>query len=300
MANNLEAPPRTDVAGQLSQSLGVSGEAERGPSPVPPGQAAIWDCHVHVFDENEHVAPGHYQVKTCSLQSLEAIAGRHGVGHLVLVQPSVYGSNNRLLLDALAESGGRHRGVIIASAGMSAASLDDMHKLGVRGVRVNLVSPVGNEWLAVEPILPHLRRLGWHVEWYAKPVHLEAIIQLHDKWRVPCVLAHLAGLTASDCADAALWRQLDSLAAQGGWIKVSAMYRLGAEPPYDELDPLLLRMTTLFGEKTLWGSDWPHTSLSDEQKPVYPDLWTPLKRVLPERMQAILTTNPVHLYSAGE
>ena len=56
------------------------------------GQAAPgWDCHVRVFDEAAPV----------------------GVGHLVLVQPSVYGADNRVRMQALSVEPGRHRGVAV-------------------------------------------------------------------------------------------------------------------------------------------------------------------------------------------
>jgi predicted TIM-barrel fold metal-dependent hydrolase len=259
----------------------------------------IWDCHVHVFDAAEPILPGHYQIQTSSIQALQETSGRHGVGHLVLVQPSVYGSNHRLMLQALEQSGGRHRGVIVLGPGMSAETFDEMHRLGVRGVRVNLVSPVGNEWQSVEPVLGHLRRLGWHVEWYAKPEHLPAIIELHTRWQVPCVLAHLAGMTARDAADASVWRRMDALAGLDAWIKISAMYRLDAQAPYRELDPVLRGLAERFEHRLVWGSDWPHTSLSENSKPAYFDLWTALERTLPDPLQAILTVNPARLYSAG-
>ncbi|GAA4322060.1 amidohydrolase family protein [Pigmentiphaga soli] len=295
MTNALEPSSQYAAADAASQA----DRTAPGQAPAPWQHAPVWDCHVHVFDAAEPVLPGHYGVTTNSIQTLQAIAGRHHVGHLVLVQPSVYGGNHRLLLDALEQSGGRHRGVIVAAPGLSAGTLDHMHELGVRGVRVNLVSPVGNEWRPVESMLPHLRRLGWHVEWYAKPEHLPTVIRLHDAWQVPCVLAHLAGLTARDCADAPLWRHMDALAALGAWIKISAMYRLDAEPPYRELDPLLRRLGALFEGRLVWGSDWPHTSLPGDRKPPYADLWTAVQRVLPDQLQAILAVNPLRLYCAG-
>ena len=102
-----------------------------------------WDCHVHVFDASQPVRDGHYRPVDRPLAQIEALALAHGVGHLVLVQPSVYGTDNSLLLRSLAVEPGRHRGVAVVDEDVSDAELDAMHAHGVRGVRFNLVSPVG-------------------------------------------------------------------------------------------------------------------------------------------------------------
>ena len=103
-----------------------------------------WDTHVHVFDAAAPVQAGHYQPAHQPLERIEAKAAKLGVGHLVLVQPSVYGTDNRLVLDALAREPGRHRAVVVVDTDIADSELHTMHALGVRGVRFNLVSPVGN------------------------------------------------------------------------------------------------------------------------------------------------------------
>ena len=75
--------------------------------------AAGCDCHVHVFDATAPVAAGHYRPAHRPLADIETQAATLGVQHLVLVQPSVYGTDNGLLLQALARAPGRHRGVVV-------------------------------------------------------------------------------------------------------------------------------------------------------------------------------------------
>ena len=57
-----------------------------------------WDCHVHVFDAHTPVRAGHYVPREQPLPAIEAVAATHGIGHVVIVQPSVYGSDHRALL----------------------------------------------------------------------------------------------------------------------------------------------------------------------------------------------------------
>ena len=242
-----------------------------------------WDCHVHVFDAALPVRQGHYRPPDRPLQQIQALAQAHGVGHLVLVQPSVYGTDNTLLLRALAAEPGRHRGVVVLDDAVTEPQLQAMHALGVRGVRLNLVSPVGE---SAPPehrfklLAPRLRRLGWHVQWYASPEHLPAIARLHRDSGLTCVLDHLAGLGAAVGADAAAWRAVEALAREGAWIKLSGWYRLDAWEPYAELLPHLRRLGGLFDERMVWGSDWPHTMFAPEAMPSYESTWQPVPEAL--------------------
>ncbi len=61
-----------------------------------------------------------------------------GVHRVVLIQPSVYGTNDACLLDALKQWGERARGVAVLDETFGRAQLGDMHGAGIRGVRVNL------------------------------------------------------------------------------------------------------------------------------------------------------------------
>src|SRR3989344_4854934 len=111
-----------------------------------------WDTHIHVFDAAAPVQAGHYQPAHQPLERIEAEAAKLGVGHLVLVQPSVYGTDNRLVLDALAREPGRHPAVVGVDTDIADSELHTMHALGVRGVRFNLGSPVGNGAQAMQAL----------------------------------------------------------------------------------------------------------------------------------------------------
>jgi predicted TIM-barrel fold metal-dependent hydrolase len=255
---------------------------------------------VHVFDATAPVAAGHYQPAARTLAEIETLAAGHGNGQLVLVQPSVYGSDNRVLLDALHASSGRHRGVVVVDVAVGDAELEAMHEAGVRGVRFNLVSPVGQRgWPgdALAALQPKLKGLHWHVQWYAQPADLPAIARWHATSGIVCVLDHLAGVRADTPADDPAWGALAQLAGLGAWLKLSGWYRLGAEAPYASLDATIERAARLFGDRLLWGSDWPHTSFGDRLAPDYATLWQRVPAVLGEaaagaaRLQA-----PVRLY----
>jgi predicted TIM-barrel fold metal-dependent hydrolase len=237
------------------------------------------------------VQPGHYVPVHRPLADIEALAAAHGVRHLVLVQPSVYGSDNTVMLRALQAGAGRHRGVAVVGADVSDALLDELHAAGVRGVRFNLVSPVGHQGDAgdaLRDLAPRLRARGWHVQWYAHAPQLATLAALQARSGLPFVLDHLAGLHAGLPAGDPAWQAAAALAAGGAWIKLSGWYRLRAEAPYAALQPALARAAALFGARTLWGSDWPHTSFAPDALPPYDSLLAPVRRVLGDAATARL------------
>ena len=268
---------------------------------LPIDVAAGWDCHVHVFDGAAKVAPGHYAPAHSPLAVIEALAQSHGVGHLVLVQPSVYGTDNSVLLDALRVQPGRHRGVVVLDASVSDVELTDMHRLGVRGVRFNLVSPAGNHQNPPDDfakLAPRLKALGWHVQWYARPEDLPVSAALHHTTSVPAVFDHLAGLHANLPSGQATWQALEKLAGQGAWVKLSGWYRLQAVSPYTALDSNIARVAKLFAGHAVWGSDWPHTSFAPDALPAYDSTLAPAVRALTQAQKIeVLQQAPKRLYA---
>lgn len=256
-----------------------------------------WDGHVHVFDPAHPAQAGHYRPVLRDLPEIEHTAGPLGVGHLVLVQPSVYGTDNGLILRALAREPGRHRGVAVVDTAVTDAELDTMHSLGMRGVRFNLVSPVGNGPEAFRALAPRLKARGWHVQWYAKADQLDAIAELHVGSGLTAVLDHLAGLHAGIGADDPAWTALQCLADQGAWVKLSGWYRLQANAPYDTLHAHIRRVASIAGDRMVWGSDWPHTAFPPEALPPYASVWQPVVQALGEARAAAVREAGALLYA---
>ena len=257
-----------------------------------------WDCHVHVFDTAAPALPGHYGPATRTLNEIETVAATQGVGHLVLVQPSVYGSDHRVLLRALATAPGRHRAVAVVDADVSEAELDTLHQAGVRGVRFNRVSPVGQHGdptPLLRSLAPLLRERGWHVQWYLRAAELALLPPLQDESGLPFVLDHLAGLSQTLRADDTAWTALAALAAGGAWVKLSGWYRLDAALPYGGLHKNIAHVAGLFGDRLVWGSDWPHTGQA--VVPPYAATWAPVAAALPAALgERVRTVFPAALY----
>ncbi len=236
---------------------------------------AGWDCHVHVFNPQAPVAPGHYQPQPAALETIEHLAGDCGIRHLVLVQPSVYGTDNSLMLQMLRRQSGRHRGVAVVDAATTPADLQAMHEAGVRGVRFNLVSPVGNGEAALDALAPLLRALGWHVQWYVRANDLPRIAALQERHGLRFVLDHYAGVPPGLLDADPAWDALKKLAKLGAWVKLSAPYRLPGQASPAALQAHGEHLCGLFNRRVVWGSDWPHTSFAPGSQPDYAGLAVP-------------------------
>ncbi len=292
------APARPLAQGPDRRPARVAGVSDTAASPPP--ASGGWDAHVHVFDAGAPVAEGHYRPAHRPLEAIEADAARHRVGHLVLVQPSVYGDDNSLLLKALAATPGRHRGVVVVGGSTPQVTLAALHAAGVRGVRFNLVSPVGERGdpaAQLRALAPALRTLGWHVQWYVRRAQLAHVRELHASCGLVAVLDHLAGLGVDTVPADAAWAELQALADLGAWIKLSGWYRLGASAPYAALLPHMRRVAAMFGERCVWGSDWPHTAFAPDSQPAYASTWQPVVDALGAAAAARLRERQPAIYA---
>src|SRR5207302_7727296 len=99
------------------------------------------DCHVHVFGDTAEfpfAARRGYTPPPASAAELSALQEALHLSRVVIVQPSVYGTDNSCTLDGMRRLGPCARGVAVIDDATSNAALDEMHRAGIRGVRVNL------------------------------------------------------------------------------------------------------------------------------------------------------------------
>ncbi len=129
------------------------------------------DTHVHVIgprDKFPMVQGRHYTPGPASVQELKAHLTTQGLGKAVIVQPSVYGTDNRCLLSAISDMGRQARGIAVLDAQISASELQELDAQGIRGIRLNFESS-GNQSVdqlkqALADWAPRLEALGWHIQ----------------------------------------------------------------------------------------------------------------------------------------
>lgn len=120
------------------------------PNPARPKLVAprgAIDCHAHVFgpESKYPYSPARgYTPPDASLETYLAVLDVLAIERAVLTQPSVYGTDNSAMLDAMARHPGRILGVAAVDAGVTEGELADLDAKGVRGLRVNLADKGGN------------------------------------------------------------------------------------------------------------------------------------------------------------
>jgi predicted TIM-barrel fold metal-dependent hydrolase len=284
------------------------------------------DCHVHVFgprDRYRQIPSRAYTAGLAPLDELRAHGSALGVSRFVIVQASIYGTDNSCLLDTLDAAGGNvgsGRGIVVVDPKATAPStLDDWFTRGARGLRINLYSDFkggGPERPALQKRFEELADIappGWHIEVIAPmPILAEAAPMLANS-RVPIVIDHY-GLPVRLKPDTTEdQRVLDLLREPHVWMKLSAPYRAVEGPGSDaeETRPpaaWLKAFIETAPERLVWGSDWPftppheHSRHGDAPDPFRPiDYGRMFGEFLmavsePRRLEAILAANPARLY----
>jgi len=222
------------------------------------------DCHVHVFDPERfpYAANRAYTPGKASVQALTALHKGMGFSRVVVVQPSIYGTDNACLLNAVEQLGqDRARGIAVVDlTTVTNEELARLHAGGVRGIRLNLhVSDVGlvaaREQVLAAQRIAHLP--GWHIQVHASMAVHVAMLDHYLKLGQPVVLDHFAGgVMPGPEAEVHLQQLLKAMGSQPLYVKLSAAYRL---PPGCTADELARRFHAAAPQQVLWGSDWPHT-----------------------------------------
>lgn len=305
-------PSRSD---QLSQSDHPAIRAEAVETIQLPLDS--WDCHVHVFERSDEFPFSRTRTFTpgeASLDSLRQFRQDLGLCHSVLVQASVYGQDNRLILDVLEREEGVCRGIAVIDPSTGFHELSRMHAAGIRGVRLNLETFGRSDPSKVEDDMRGLSDLiaplGWHIQVYCSAAMLAALADVLPNLACPVVIDHFGGIDASAGVEDDNTRALLDLVRTGRiWLKLSAPSRVSAQRRHFDLEPIVKRLVEARPDRLIWGSDWPHTG-GHSNAERRPDRIEPFKAIndfenaqtlarwlSAEEIKAVWVDNPAMLYA---
>jgi len=228
------------------------------------------DSHVHIVgppDRYPQVAERTYLADIATLKQLGNVSSTRAVRRFVIVQPSFYGVDNSLLLESLDALAGRGCGVgVINPRVTSARTLATYAAQGVRGLRINLYSPLREKAPLSHRFSGIANELNWHIEVIASLSTLSENATLLEKSPVPVVIDHYGVYGSLDPAQPESRVLLKLLEMPHVWIKLSAPYRVSANALATKPDPAwLAAILAAAPDRCVWGSDWPHTPPHDEQ-----------------------------------
>lgn len=279
--------------------------------------AGACDCHTHI-----HGDPGQFpffagRTYTPEMALPEEMAALHKALHIqrvVIVTPSVYGTDNSATLYGMQARGANARGVAVIDDQTPESVLEAMGQAGVRGIRLNLAT-AGITDPAVarqrfQAAAERMQRRQWHVQLNTNLAIITALKDLVAASPVLVVFDHFGGAKAELGPHQPGFADLVELVRSGkAYVKISAAYRVSKlAPDYADVVPLAQALIAANAERVVWGTDWPHpTGTPPGGKPtdVTPLLPIDDSRLLnqlpvwapdPTIRHQILVDNPARLY----
>lgn len=262
------------------------------------------DAHCHVFGPGAvfPYAPGRtYTPPDAPKARLAALHSMLGIERAVIVQASCHGTDNRAMLDAIATSGGRYRGIAIVDESFTEQDYAALHEGGIRGVRFNFVKHLGGrpDMSVFNHVLQRIQPLGWHLIVHLDAVEIVELSGLLRQLPVPFVIDHMGRITAGAGVEQAPFRALLDLMQVGTcWVKVSGSERVSTVgPPFLDAIPFAQALMHAAPDRVLWGTDWPHPNVG-RQMPNDGALVDLVPLIAPDETlrRKLLVHNPASLY----
>jgi 2-pyrone-4,6-dicarboxylate lactonase len=267
---------------------------------LPPGAC---DTHFHVFGprarfpyaaERSYTPPADAPKET-----LFALHRHLGIERGVVVQSAIHHFDNSAAADLLAANR-NYRGVALLPASTPTPELKKLDAQGFRGVRFHYMGHLG-KGDGIDAVLAMAKRLaeiGWHLQIHMEGPRIEELSPSLAASPVPVVIDHMGRVDASRGLDSPEFKALLSLMKHPHvWVKVSGPERISRQrAPWSDARPFQRKLVAEFGDRVLWGTDWPHPNL--DEAPDDGDLVDALAEAAPSEaeLRAVLVDNPRRLY----
>ncbi len=268
---------------------------------APPGSC---DAHCHVFGPGDvfpYASTRKYTPPDAPREKLRQLHDTLGLERAVIVQASCHGTDNSAMLDAIAASDGRYRGVCNADDSFTESQFAELHAGGIRGVRFNFVKHLGGapDLDKMRAIIEKVRHLPWHVELHFDAKDLLEYESVLDEIPLPVVIDHMGRAPVVDGVGQAPFQSLLSKLrnSENLWVKVSGSERLSATgPPFSDALPFASACIDAAPDRVIWGTDWPHPNV--KVMPNDGDLVDLIPQMAPtiDLQRQLLVDNPARLF----
>ena len=261
------------------------------------------DSHLHIYDPAFKMAwPKLRAQPNASVEEYKLLQKRLGTTRAIVVQPAVYGTDNRATLAAVKALGiGNARAVGVLHPTVTDAELDELHAAGMRGLRFTQHDPTTAVTSPdmIEPLARRIAERGWHTQLHLRGDQIAAMRDLIGRLPGTVVIDHMGRLPQPEGIAHPAFAVVRGLLDSGrGWVKLSGAYldtKVGA-PRYLDATKVAREYVKAAPERCVWGSDWPHpTESAKPDDAVLMDLLQEWARDEAARHR-ILVENPRLLY----
>lgn len=225
------------------------------------------DCHNHIFDPQQFpyqadspYAPDGHEIATASY--FQQVLNAYGVSHALLIGPnSAYGENdNRALLDAIAQSNGRFKGMAVVKEDTPTNKLSELKAQGIVGVTFNVAFYGVEHFARPLPLMDRLADLEMIVQVQVENEQMLRLAPLLMQTKATILIDHCGRPNLEHGVNNAGFQAILALAkTQRAYIKISGFAKFSQNAfPYADTQPYVDAIVKNFGEnRIIWGSDWP-------------------------------------------
>jgi 2-pyrone-4,6-dicarboxylate lactonase len=268
----------------------------------PPPHAC--DAHCHIFgpgDKYPYAPDRTYTPPDAPLERFIELQKTLGLERAVLVNASCHGTDNTVILDAIAQSGGRYRGVANVDGSITDPELARLNQGGIRGIRFNFVAHLGGtpDLDEFSTLVKRIVPLGWHVVLHFDAKDLLEFDDLLRELPVPFIIDHMGRVPTKDGLEQKPFEiLLNAARMENCWVKICGAERISSSgPPFHDAVPFAQALLEVAPDRILWGTDWPHPNIN-KHMPNDGDLVDLIPLMMPDGAlrQKVLVENPHRLY----
>lgn len=268
---------------------------------VPPG---AWETHAHIIGapgKYPFVADRHFNPPPASAADFIKMLDTVGLTYGVVVQVSVHGTDNRLLLEALKAYPSRLAGVAVIDPGITDKEVAVLKDAGVKGIRVLDIVGGGVGLNNLEIVASRCAEVGWHIQIATRGESYPDIASRLIKLRTPFIIDHMGWCAAAHGVESREFQAVLIIVRESNcYVKLSGGFRLSSQKfPFRDTIPFAQRLIQAAPHRMVWGSDWPHVGLYDPD--ARPDVGYILDGLAdytadPDQQRQILVENPARFY----
>ena len=274
--------------------------------------AGACDCHTHIHGDPAQYPwfPGRTYTPEMALpEEMTALHKALHIQRVVIVTPSVYGPDNSATIYGMKARGRDARGVAVIDSKTTDAQMDDLARLGFKGIRLNLSTGGVNDPEQARKLFQtaaeRVKSRNWHIQLNTTLPVIAAIKDSLAASPVPLVFDHFGNAKEELGVQQPGFADLVDLVRSGkAYVKISVT--AGPRQNYAYFTPMAQMLIAANVDRCIWGTNWPHpNSVNGSTTQVSPlfqvddglvfnllPVWAPDAGV----RKKILVDNPARLY----